>query len=185
MGLWMFLFPWNSISLSLELDGEKMLHHHLLLDGRQMVLSMCPVFVREHCTDLGILLFHITRQAQALDKTDLVHKVCGASWSCTWCLEAPELEKQPGWSCKLSSYSEHFCICKLLAANCYCQAWSSPSVYIGVNKLEQESKWPGTPGLAYSQKKIHVHSLNFSWLQRSRNEFNILDNKQDTGLKQG
>lgn len=118
-------------------------------------------------------------------KTDLVHKACGASWSCRWCLEALELEEQPGWCCKLGWYSEHFCICKLLAANCYCQAWSSPSVYIRVNKLEQENKWPGTPGLAYSQKKIHLHSLDFSWLWRSRNEFHILDNKQDTGLKQG
>lgn len=158
----MFLFPWNSISLSLEMDGEKMLLHDLPFDGGQMVLPVCPVFVRGHGTNLCVLLFHVTRQAQAVDKTDLVHEVCGASWSCTWGLEAPELEKQPGGCCKLNCYSEHFCICKLLAANCYCQAWSSPSVYIHVNKLEQENKWPGTPGLAYSQKKIHLHSLNFS-----------------------
>lgn len=42
-----------------------MLHHDLLFDERQMVFSMCPVFVRGHCTDLRILLFHVTRQAQA------------------------------------------------------------------------------------------------------------------------
>lgn len=168
MGLWTFLFPWNSISWSLEMDGEQMFCYDFLFDGRQMVLSVCQVFVRGHCTDLCILLFHVTRQAQALDKPDLVDEVCGASWSRMWCLEAPELEKQPDWCCKQSCYSKHLYICKFQAANCYGQAWSSPSVYIRVNKLEQENKWPGAPGLAYSQKLVHLHSLNFSLLQRSR-----------------
>lgn len=56
-------------------------------------------------------------------------------------------------------------------------------MYVCVNKLEQENKWPGTPGLAYFQKKSTVQmSLD---CREAGHEFNILDSKQDTGLKQG
>lgn len=89
----MFLFPWNCISLSLEMDGEKKVYRDLLFDGRQMVLSVCPV--RGHCTHCVLCYFMLQDRLWPWTKQTLVVS-SGASWSCTWCLEASELEKQPG-----------------------------------------------------------------------------------------
>lgn len=72
-----------------------MLCHYLLFDGRQMVLSMCPVFVRGHCTDLRVLSFHVTREAQPWTKQSLLVR-SGGSLELHVVLEAAELEKQPG-----------------------------------------------------------------------------------------
>lgn len=50
--------------------GEQILYYNVLFDCRQIMLSMSPVFVRGHCADSCIqLFFHLTRQAQALDKS--------------------------------------------------------------------------------------------------------------------
>lgn len=101
---------------------------------------------------LCALLFHVTRQALALDKTDLggelwgfleLHVVFGGirAGEAAWLrLHAELLFRAP---------------LHLLVINCNLLLPSLvfSKVYMHGNKLEQENKWPGTPGLACSQKR--------------------------------
>lgn len=146
----MFLFPWNCISLSLEMDGEKKVYRDLLFDGRQMVLSVCPV--RGHCTHCVLCYFMLQDRLWPWTKQTLVvssggflelHVVFGGirAGEAAWLrLHAELLFRAP---------------LHLLVINCNLLLPSLvfSKVYMHGNKLEQENKWPGTPGLACSQKR--------------------------------
>lgn len=74
MYLLTFSFPQGSVSLSFVMDGEQILYYDLLFGCRQIMFSMSPVLERGQRADLcsQLTLFHLTREAQALEKSDLV-----------------------------------------------------------------------------------------------------------------
>lgn len=114
MDLWTFLFPQNSIFLSLVLYGEQILYYNVLFDCRQIMLPRSPVFEGTLCRLLYSVILSSNKASSSLGQKQTLwirfvgfHEAARSVW------------KQQSWrssltdAAKQSCYSEPSCICEL------------------------------------------------------------------------